>query len=325
MIVAIYGKDQFSKRIQIEKFLDDALGDRKNDPLSKQVIFAGDSEAPSVAGAIMEACGSVSMFAPDQAVVVHNADQMKADETKSLARFLKDGPECKLLLEFDELRSNSEMFKVLSKVGQVNKYDEPKQRDMSQWISSMVSSYFKKNIDYDACQYLAEALGTNTKVVADEVEKVLLYKPDCTKITLDLVKMMVVQPRYIPPFEILNFFGMRDPVGYTRKLHEIFNGKDDEIIKLVNALYNHAVDLLNFMSLTMSGMSSDAAAKEIGKEGPAAYAFVKNGNAPECCRRWGKAALSRVIRRLAELNYEFKSSSWKKPEQELALAALVVR
>ena len=66
MILALIGKDQFSKDKQTDKFLTDALGDRKNDPLSKQIVYASDTNIPSVAGLIMESCGAVSMFAPEQ-------------------------------------------------------------------------------------------------------------------------------------------------------------------------------------------------------------------------------------------------------------------
>ena len=325
MILALIGKDQFSKDKQVDKFLTDALGDRKNDPLSKQVVYATDTNIPSVAGLIMESCGAVSMFAPEQAVVVRNADAMKADESKALARWLKDAPDCKLLLDFDELRATSELYKILQKVGKIEKYEEPKQYKMQEWIASNVPAHFGKPIEPAASQYLADALGTDTKLVCEELEKVLTYDPDCAKFTYDLVKTMIMPRREIPPYEILNFFGMRDAVGFTPTLHEFLynnSSKNADAISLVNALYSHSIDLLNFMSLTAKKMSAEDAAKALGKN---YFLFCKQGNAAECCRRWGKPLLCRVIRRLADLNYEFKSSSWTVTSQELALAALVVR
>ena len=325
MILALIGKDQFSKDKQVDKFLTDALGDRKNDPLSKQIVYASDTNIPSVAGLIMESCGAVSMFAPEQAVVVRNADAMKADESKALARWLKDAPDCKLLLDFDELRATSELYKILQKVGKIEKYEEPKQYKMQEWIASNVPAHFGKPIEPAASQYLADALGTDTKLVCEELEKVLTYDPDCAKFTYDLVKTMIMPRREIPPYEILNFFGMRDAVGFTRKLHEFLynnSSKNADAISLVNALYSHSIDLLNFMSLTAKKISAEDAAKALGKN---YFLFCKQGNAAECCRRWGKPLLCRVIRRLADLNYEFKSSSWTVTSQELALAALVVR
>lgn len=324
MILALIGKDQFSKDKQVSKFLTDSLGDRKNDPLAKQIVYASDTNIPSVAGLIMESCGAVSMFAPEQAVVVRNADAMKADESKALARWLKDAPDCKLLLDFDELRATSELYKVLQKVGKIEKYEEPRQYKMQEWIASNVPAHFGKPIEPAASQYLADALGTDTKLVCEELEKVLTFDPNCEKFTYDLVKTMIMPRREIPPYEILNFFGMRDAVGFTRKLHEFLynnSSKNADAISIVNALYSHSIDLLNFMTLSPK-MGAEEAAKALGKN---YFLFCKQGNAAECCRRWGKPLLCRVIRRLADLNYEFKSSSWTVTSQELALAALVVR
>lgn len=321
MILATIGKDLFTKDRISEKFLKDSLGDRIDDPLSKQVVYATDINIPSIAGFIMESCGSVSMFAPEQVVMVHKAEAIKADEAKALARWLKDAPECKLLLEFDELKATSELYKVLAKVGKIEKCEEPKSHKMADWISAMVPSFFHKAIEVEASLYLADALGTNTRLVAEEIEKVILYNPDCNKLTCELVKSLVVPQREIPPYEICNSFGMRDANNYTRILHNILYG-GGEAIALTNALYNHAVDLLNFKSLTSKGMGAEEACQKLGKN---FFLFCKQGNAARCCTMWPTPVLCRVIRRLADLNYEFKSSSWSVTSQELALAALVVR
>ena len=77
MIVALIGDDQFLKDQRIEKFLSDSLGDRKNDPLAKQILYATDTNIASIADIVIESCGSVSMFAPEQAIVVRKAEALK--------------------------------------------------------------------------------------------------------------------------------------------------------------------------------------------------------------------------------------------------------
>ena len=61
MITAIIGEDQFTKDKCIERFLEDALGDLKDDPMSRQILFATDSNIPSIADAVITACDSVSI------------------------------------------------------------------------------------------------------------------------------------------------------------------------------------------------------------------------------------------------------------------------
>lgn len=323
MIVALIGKDQFSKDIRIEKFIDDALGERKDDPLSKQILYATDTNIPSIAEAVMTACDSVSMFSPEQAVVVRKAEALKADDTKALAKWLGHGPQCKLLLDFETLAANTELYKALKKAGEIEKeYDEPKAYKMADWIASVIPSHFKKAIDKDACQYLAEALGTDTKLVCEEVEKILLFQPDCKKIDLELVKTMVVSQRKIVAYEINDYFGMRDGKAYAKKLNEMFNN-GVQAVQIVASLYYYAVDLMNFSALLAKGMTPKDAAAELGKND---FIFNVKGKAPECARRWGKPLLCRVIRRLADLDFEIKSGKCStRISQELALAALVVR
>ena len=323
MIVALIGKDQFSKDIRIEKFIADALGERIDDPLSKQILYATDTNIPSIAEAVMTACDSVSMFSPEQAVVVRKAEALKADDTKALAKWLGHGPQCKLLLDFETLAANTELYKALKKAGEIEKeYDEPKSYKMADWIASVIPSHFKKAIDKDACQYLAEALGTDTKLVCEEVEKILLFQPDCKKIDLELVKTMVVSQRKIVAYEINDYFGMRDGKAYAKKLNEMFNN-GVQAVQIVASLYYYAVDLMNFSALLAKGMTPKDAAAELGKND---FIFNVKGKAPECARRWGKPLLCRVIRRLADLDFEIKSGKCStRISQELALAALVVR
>lgn len=323
MIVALIGKDQFTKEQRIEKFLADALGERKDDPLSRQILYATDTNIPSIAEAVMNACDSVSMFSPEQAVVVRGADSLKADDSKSLAKWLSHKPNCKLLLDFESLAANTELYKALKGAGEIEKnYEEPKAHKMADWIAAAIPTHFNKAIDRDACQYLSDALGTDTKLVCEEVEKILLFAPDCKKIDLQLVRTMVVPQREMVAYEINDYFGMRDAKAYAKKLNEMLNN-GVQALQIISSLYRYSVDLLNFSALLAKGMSPKEAAAELGKND---FIFNVKGKAPECARRWGKPLLCRVIRRLADMDYEIKSGKCStRISQELALAALVVR
>lgn len=322
MIITLIGEDQFLKDQRIDKFLSDSLGDRKTDPLAKQVLYATDTNIPSIADVVIEACGSVSMFAPDQAIVVRKAEALKADDTKCLASWLASAPDCKLLFDFEKLAATTELYKALKKVSEIEKYDVPKQYKMAEWIASVIPSHFKKPIEPAATNYLADALGTDTKLVCEEVEKILLFAPDAPKITLDLVKTMVVPQRDLLAFEIQESFGQRNAKEYTRKLNDMLNN-GVAAVQIVSSLYGYTLDLLNTASLLAKGMSTKDIAAKLGKND---FIFNIKGKAPECARKWGKPLLCRVLRRLADLDYEIKSGKCStRISQELALAALVVR
>lgn len=321
MIIALIGKDEFTKDKRIEKFLQDTLGDRKDDPMSRQIMFATDPNIDSIAESVITACDSVSMFSPEQTVVVRKAEALKADDARSLAKWISHKPQCTLLLEFEKLDARGELYKAIKAAGEIEKYEEPQQYKMAEWIAAAIPTHFNKAIDKDACIYLADALGTKTKMVCEEIEKVLMFQPDCKKLTLDLVKSMIVPQRKNEAYEINTPFGMRDAKAYARMLNEMFrNGVD--VVPIVASLYYYSIDLLNLLNLLDKKMSPADAAKALGKND---FLFNIKGKAPECARRWGKPLLCRVIRRLADIDYEIKSGKCStKIAQELALAALVV-
>lgn len=322
MIVTLIGEDQFLKDQRIDKFLSDSLGDRKSDPLSKQILYATDTNIASIADVVIEACGSVSMFTPEQAIVVRKAEALKADDTKALAAWLATCPECTLLFDFEKLAATTELYKALKKASTIEKFDVPKQYKMAEWISSVIPQHFHKPIDPAASNYLAEALGTDTKLVCEEVEKILLFAPDATKISLDLVKTMVVPQRELIAYEIQESFGQRNAKEFTRKLNEMLNNGVNAV-QIVASLYSYTLDLLNTASLLAKGMGPKDIAAKLGKND---FIFNIKGKAPECARKWGKPLLCRVLRRLADLDYEIKSGKCStRISQELAIAALVVR
>lgn len=262
------------------------------------------------------------MFTPEQAIVVRKAEALKADDTKALAAWLATCPECTLLFDFEKLAATTELYKALKKASTIEKFDVPKQYKMAEWISNVIPQHFHKPIDPAASNYLAEALGTDTKLVCEEVEKILLFAPDATKISLDLVKTMVVPQRELIAYEIQESFGQRNAKEFTRKLNEMLNNGVNAV-QIVASLYSYTLDLLNTASLLAKGMGPKDIAAKLGKND---FIFNIKGKAPECARKWGKPLLCRVLRRLADLDYEIKSGKCStRISQELALAALVVR
>ena len=79
---------------------------------------------------------------------------------------------------------------------------------MEKWISNLTVTHFNKAIDPLACRYLSEALGTDTALIAAEIEKILLFAPNCKEISIDLVKTMVVPQREILALKLENLLAI---------------------------------------------------------------------------------------------------------------------
>lgn len=323
MIVALLGSDLYSKNLEIEKFLLNALGERAEDPLSKKIIYANDVNIRSVSGEIMEACDSVSLFAPEQAVVVRRAEAIKAADSKTLLAWLKAKPECSLLFEFEKLLASSELYKVLKTAGaKIEKYDVPKSWEMERWIVALCNSKWHKKIEPGASRYLADAIGTDTARVVSELEKVCLHSPDAPSFSEALVKEIIVPQREVLPYEIKESFGDKNPKAFAKKLHELMTMRNVEGVQIVSVLFHYSVQLLHTCAMLDEGKPPKEIAKRLGVN---EFLFCNKGNEPKRARNWGAPLLRRIIKRLAELDIGFKNGTYQsKITQELMLASLVL-
>ncbi len=332
MILTLIGADDFAKDERINGFLEKALGERKNDPLARKIIFATDTNIPSIAEEIIETCSSVSMFAPEQTVILRKADALKAADTAALVSWLSTKPECSLLFEFEKLaarapkktegESTSGLYSALKAAGTIEKYDLPKPWEMEKWISTYALTHLGKRMDPAAVRYVSEALGSDSALIAAELQKIMLFAPETKVITYEQAKTMIVPQRDIQAHEIRDSFGNRDAKAFTKKLRELLDN-NTEGVSLVSSLFHFSVRLMHICSMLEQGLSP----KEIaGKFGTNEWLFCTKTNEPRMAKNWGKPLLCRVIKRLGELDYEIKTGKCEsRMSLELSLAALVVR
>ncbi len=324
MIFLLIGQDVFTKEHDINAFLDRELGERKDDPLARQILYATDTNIASLSQAIIDSCSSISLFAETQTIVVKKAETMKEADIKIITEWLKkDNPDCSLVFDFAKLLKTSALYKALKSCkAEIREYPVPKPWELETWITNICISYFNKRIEPTACRYLADALGTDTANIISELEKVLQFAPDLTVFTEKLVKDFIVPQREISAFEIKDSFGDYNAKAYTKKLHDLLNVQKTEAVLIVGVLFDYAVQLLHICRLLDQGKSPEEIAAELGVN---AFIFCKKSNEPKRARTWGAPRLTRVISRLAELDYDFKNGRCAtRNAQELALASLVI-
>lgn len=322
MIVALVGEDAFSKELEIEKFLQETLGEKKEDPLAKKIIYATDTTIHSLSDTVIEACDTTSLFAEEQAVVIRRAEALKASDAKALAAWILTKPSCALLFDFNKLLLTSALAKAIKSCGSIQKFDSPKPWEMEKWIINLCQTKFGRKIEPGASRYLADALGTDTANIASELEKVLQHSPDLKIFPESLVREIIVPQREMLAWEIRESFGNRDAKAYLRKLHELMLLPKIDGVQIVAALFDYAVQLLHTISMLEQGKSPEEIAQTLGIN---SFIFCKKMNEPAKAKKWGKPLLCRVIRRLAELDAEFKNGSCPtKVSRELALAILVI-
>lgn len=321
MIVVLIGDSLFEKERLIGQFLESTLGESKNDPLARKIIFAGDSNVPSVADAVIESCDTSSLFAKEQSVVVRNAEALKSDDSAALESWFKTKPDANLLLEFEKLLKTSKLYKSLQDIAKIKECKSPREYEMAKWVTLHCESDLGRRIEPLAAEYVANALGTNQSLVDAELKKILLLDPQGKVISLGQARLMIAPQREIAAFEIRDAFGSRDPAAYTKKLRELLDS-GVEGIQIISALESYAVRLLHIRTMLGRKIPPKEIAQTLGAN---SWLFEKNGETRKAMN-WPTKLLCRVIKRLGELDSDIKNGICdSRMGLELSLAALVVR
>lgn len=316
------GDDEFAKERKLDSTVIQALGDRHTDPLARQVIFATDSNIPSIADAIISACSSMSLFSPEVAVILRKGEALKAAESESLANWLKTQPECLFFCEFSKLDKRSVLYKALKAAGKLEECSAPPIYKVGEWIHMHVTTQLGRRISPDAIQYMADALGNDLALIDAELQKILLFDPELKEITLQHCKTMVVTQRDMETYELQEPFGHRDPKGFILQLKRLLDG-GHKGIQIVSALYYHTLKLMHTRTLLDQRLSPADIAKRLGAN---EFLFVKKSNIPGQASKWSLPLLQRVLQRLGEMDYELKIGRYdNRAEFELAICALIVR
>lgn len=322
MIQVFLGDDRFSRLRAMDRAIAAALGDRKDDPLSKQILHAGDSSIDDVVGKVIENCSAVSMFGPELAVVLRRMESLKISELESLGSWLKGSPECLLFMEGEKIDGRSELAKILKKVAQVQEFKAPAEYKMAEWIVSHCRDEFRCSIQSDAATYLSECIGPDPAVAHSEIQKIMDANPGLKAITLEIAMQFVVPQRELDPWEIQGPFGNRDVPKFVQMLRKQMNQGIDPV-PITSALYQHAVRLLHTQTMIAEKASADEIAKVCGLP---PWVFSKVQNLPAQATKWPPAILPRIIQRLGEIDYDYKMGRISDgPEYELAVCALIVR
>lgn len=322
MIQVFLGDDRFSRLRALDRAVAAALGERKDDPLSRQVLHAGDSSIDDVVGRVIENCSAVSMFGPELAVVLRRLESLKVSDLEALGTWIKTAPECLLFLEGEKIDGRSELAKILKKHAQVQEFKSPADYKMGEWIAAHCREEFQISIQGDAATYLAECIGADPAVAHAEIKKIMDSTPGIKSINLEIAMRFVVPQRELDPWEIQGPFGNRDAAKFIQVLRKQMNQGIDPV-PITSALYQHAVRLLHTQSMLAEKAPQDEIAKACGLP---PWVFSKIQNLPAQATKWPPALLPRIIQRLGEIDYDFKMGRLTDGAQyELAVCALIVR
>jgi len=243
MFYLFHGEDEFSRSETLAEFKE-KMGDPGLAELNT-TVFDG---SKVTLGELQHACSSVPFMADRRLVIVEGLLtrlESKGEERalsawqkeylEGLTQYLKRLPETTRLV-FVEDRSISQSNPVhrlaLAKEGgHVKEFKPPQGKELNRWIEERVK---KKGgqIKPAAVEELAAFVGSDLRLLDQEVEKLVVYVNWAHPIGEDDVRLLVSRVQEANIFEMVDALGQRDGQQAARLLHQLLDGGEHPLALL---------------------------------------------------------------------------------------------
>ncbi len=234
---------------------------------------------------------------------------------KGLAEYIPHMPDTSVLIVLvDELLdANNPLLKAAGEHGKVIQSTLPRGGALESWISKRAKS-LGVTIDGDAATLLANFIGNQLRLLANELDKLATYVGDGSTITVDDVRTLSAQAQEARIFDLTDALAQRNQKQALTILHDLL-ADGEPPIKLISTISSQVRSLLLVKELSQKGMRSPQIASTLG-----IAPFV----ADKAARQVGKftaAQLEVAYRQLLATDASLKRS---RMTPEMALDLLVV-
>jgi DNA polymerase III subunit delta len=241
--------------------------------------------------------------------------ESRAGFEKGLAEYIPHMPDTSVLIVLvDELLdANNPLLKAAGEHGKVIQSTLPRGGALESWISKRAKS-LGVTIDGDAATLLANFIGNQLRLLANELDKLATYVGDGGTITVDDVRTLSAQVQEARIFDLTDALAQRNQKQALTILHDLL-ADGEPPIKLISTISSQVRSLLLVKELSQQGMRSPQIASTLG-----IAPFV----ADKAARQVGKftaAQLEVAYRQLLATDASLKRS---RMTPEMALDLLVV-
>ncbi len=183
---------------------------------------------------------------------------------KVLAEHVAALPETTVLIVLVEetLDSNNVLFKAAEKHGKVIQSTLPKGAALERWINNRAKSTEVK-IAPDAVSMLANFIGNNLRLLANELDKLALYAGKGATITVEDVRLLSAQVQEARIFDLTDALAQRNRKQALNILHDLL-ADGEPPLKLISTITSQVRSLLLVKELAQKGMRGPQIASTLG-------------------------------------------------------------
>ena len=279
MYYILHGEDEFSRTEQVRKFRA-----QMGDPQFADLNTAWFDGRKATLGELQHACDAVPFLSDKRLVIVEgmlarfDPRRGKRDEegeetveeanpalAKDLKEYLTRLPETTRLVfvESKTLAKNNPILKQAEndkKNAHVKGFEEPKTRDLPKWIRERVKEKGGA-IEPDAVEELAAHVGTDLRLIDNEIEKLLTYR-NGQAIRAQDVRALVASVRESDVFALVDALGHRETGAALKLLHAQLdhNAAPGYLLSMIVRQFRL---LLQMRDLAARGKTLDAAREQL--------------------------------------------------------------
>lgn len=188
----------------------------------------------------------------------------RAGFEKELAEHIATMPETTLLVVLVEeaLEASNPLVKAAEKYGKIIQSTLPKGSALEQWINKRARNIAVK-ITPEAASLLTNFIGSNLRLLANELDKLATYVGKGATINIDDVRQLSAQVQEARIFDLTDALALRNRKQALNLLHDLLSDGESPL-KLLSIITSQVRTLLLVKELAQKGMRGAQIASALG-------------------------------------------------------------
>ena len=251
---------------------------------------------------VLDELRSFAMFGGGKLVMLRNADFFITKFRSQLENYLEEPSSSgTLILRVATLPSNQRVYKLIQKVGAIEKCDPPKAADLPRWIIAHAKSAHQLIVTSDAAQLLADLIGDDLGRMDNELAKLAL-QIDSGKLEVKVVEKGVAFQREQEMWDMTNEIAAGRADEALRRWRQLVQMDSSAEFRAVTWLGMWLEKVQQAISMRRKGMNPFAIASAL-KIWPQKLAdpFIKTAE------KLGESGVARAVDLLVEIDHQSKS------------------
>ena len=282
---------------------------------NQTILYGKDTTAEE----IISVCKRFPMMSKFQLVIIKEAQDLSS-KIDGLINYLLNPMHSTVLVinyKYKTLDKRKKIYKAIQKFGLILNSKKPYENQVSTWISNKLKED-NYSIDIKANQMLVEFLGSDLKMINNQLNKLKLLKPENNNIDPKLIEKNIGISKDFNIFELRNAIGSGN-LSKALVIGDYFssNIKAYPIQLVLSSLFNYFIQLFQFHSLNNKSDINVASTLGINKF------FVKDYH--KASRIYPMKKISLIITMIKNTDLKSKGYSVSSNSQQNVLNQLIVQ